>query len=366
MTPIEREDIQATVAAGIISEGQAAQIIAVSEERDGIRSQLTGSDEPFELFKSFNEVFIIIGLVLLYIGWNGIALAFGSVDALIPSAIAPGVVSLLTLGLLARYFTLNRRMVGPSNAIVVMWTLSAMQLGTTLYARFLLDTIPPDSGNMAFYVSFTGVFVPMFVLAALLAFWYFFRIPSTLFAIALAIYVLVFAVTRASGQDIEGWRDIFLLSSEGPFSLITIALGLFGFLAAMYFDLKDPHRVTRHNKNAFWVHIIAAPAIVNTVALTLFTDGGTAAIAALIAFLLFITCLALIVDRRSFLLSGVIYIIALAFSIEEGSTFTTVFLLGAALVATGAFWAVLRSALLNTLPTFPFKDRLPPWAQKPA
>jgi hypothetical protein len=46
------------------------------------------------------------------------------------------------------------------------------------------------------------------------------------------------------------------------------------FAAAMYFDLKDPQRVTRYSACGFWLHIAAAPALVNTVAVTLLNQGN--------------------------------------------------------------------------------------------
>ena len=300
----------------------------------------------------------------LYIGWNGLTFAFGTLGDFnyVARAIWPGIVSVITLFWLARYFTLKRRMVGPSNALVVMTTLSATQLGTVLFARLVLDQFTLES-SLDFWQGFGAVFVPAFVIAALAVFWIAYRIPSTLFAIALSVYMLVFGLTSATGASLDSFRDLFLLSATGPFAALTILLGLVGFAAAMYFDTKDPHRVTRHAKNAFWLHIVAAPAIVNTVALTLFSDGGFVALVLLVLFLIFITILALVVDRRSFLMSGIFYVVALAFSIDEGSTFLTIFILGLGLVGIGAKWARLRAGVMNALPPFPYKDRLPPWGQ---
>ena len=363
---VDRDDIQASVAAGTISEDQAAKIIALAEEREGVRQHLTGADEPVELFKGFNEIFIIAGLPLLYIGWNGLTFAFGTLGDFdfVSRAIWPGIISLAVLFWLARYFTLKRRMVGPSNALVVMTTLSAAQLGTVLFVRLVLDQFTFSDG-FGFWQGIGGVFVPSFTIAVLAAFWYVYRIPSTLFAIALSVYALVFGITSSAGAELNGFRDLFLLTASGPFAILTIGLGIIGFAAAMYFDTKDPHRVTRHARNAFWLHIVAAPAIVNTVALTLFTQGGAINLILLVLFLIFITVLALTVDRRSFLMSGIFYVVALAFSIDEGSTFMTIFILGAALIGIGSQWAWLRSSVMNALPEFPYKERLPPWS-KPA
>jgi hypothetical protein len=44
----------------------------LAEERAGVRTHMTGLDEPFELFKGFNEIFIVVGLTILYLGFAGI------------------------------------------------------------------------------------------------------------------------------------------------------------------------------------------------------------------------------------------------------------------------------------------------------
>jgi len=69
---IERDDLRAAVGAGIVTEAQAAALAALSDSRRGARENLTPGDEPFELFKGFNEIFIVIGLLILTVGWAGV------------------------------------------------------------------------------------------------------------------------------------------------------------------------------------------------------------------------------------------------------------------------------------------------------
>jgi hypothetical protein len=72
MTGISRDDLRAAVASGTLSEAQAASLVVLAEERAGVRAHLSGLDEPFELFKGFNEIFIVVGLVILYMGFAGV------------------------------------------------------------------------------------------------------------------------------------------------------------------------------------------------------------------------------------------------------------------------------------------------------
>ena len=141
---------------------------------------------------------------------------------------------------------------------------------------------------------------------------------------------------------------------------------LIGFAVAMRFDMSDPHRVSQRNIAGFWLHIVSAPAIVNTIALTLFNADTGAAYAILIAVLILLALIAVVIDRRSFLVAGVGYTVALAFTLAEGSAAVwAIFILGALLVVIGAQWERLRSGLMRALPAFPGKTRLPPYASEP-
>ena len=73
MTP---EDLRAAVAAGILSEAQAASLQALANDRSGRRSSLPSEDEPFEFFRGFSEIFISIGLIILLTGVAGLLAAF--------------------------------------------------------------------------------------------------------------------------------------------------------------------------------------------------------------------------------------------------------------------------------------------------
>jgi len=131
----------------------------------------------------------------------------------------------------------------------------------------------------------------------------------------------------------------------------------------MIFDMSDPHRVTRRSANGFWLHIVAAPALVNTIALTLLDQGGTGSNIALLAFLGVFALVAIVIDRRSFLIAAIGYIVALSATVFEGEgAAMTVLILGIILLLLGAFWERIRALLLGFLPSAFPKHRLPPTA----
>lgn len=351
MTTVTRDDLRAAIGAGTLSEAQAANLIALAEERAGVRSRMSGLDEPFELFKGFNEIFIVVGLGILFAGWMGVTgLSVYSVagTGYVYGALF-GLAAMGAIILLARYFTLTRRMVAPSIALSVMFGMSGLQVGLSASAAMGLG----QPANITAAVGIAGGFLVLYYIL--------FRVPFTVAMIALSVFATTFGVVALGGQVPNSVQDVFLLSGDGPFAFITVLLGLVGLTIALMFDMSDPHRVTRRAASGFWLHVLAAPAIVNTVALSLFQIGSLTSQLALVAFLAVMALFAIVIDRRSFLVSGVGYVVALSITVAESGAFLVILLLGAGLVLLGAQWERLRGAIMRALPAFPGKSRLPPW-----
>ncbi|MEX3017314.1 hypothetical protein [Gymnodinialimonas hymeniacidonis] len=356
MSQITRDDLRAAVGAGMMTEAQAASLINLSEEREGVRARRTGLDEPFELFKGFNEIFIVVGLSILFAGWIGVTGLglFGATRGWV-LGLALSIIAMIALAGMSRYFTLKRRMVAPSIALAIMFGASALQFGLSVAA--MLDF--QIQASVALGAGIAGAFLCLHYAI--------FRVPFTVALIALSVVMTTFGIVTTGGTIPDTFEDLFLLSADGPFAIITIVLGLIGLTIAMIFDMSDPHRVTRRAASGFWLHVIAAPAIVNTVALTLFQNADAGSKVALVLFVAAMALFAIIIDRRSFLVSGVGYVVALSISVVEGEgAFFVILLLGIGLVVLGAQWEAMRGAIMRSLPAFPGKNRLPPWAVKEA
>ena len=358
---ITRDDIRAAVGAGKISEAQATAIVSLSDARRGARENLDGLDEPFELFKGFNEIFIVVGLTILYAGWTGVTgISTYLASSSMVSLLVCGITGMAALAALAAYFTLRRRMIAPSIALAIMFGLSAIQAGWAVSYWMVPDNgIPKVTG---FEDVRTTIMLALSTLL-MIGYWLAFRVPFAMLLIALGVYATCFGLTALNGPELDSLRDVFLLSANSAFSWVTLALGVVGLVIALRFDMSDPHRVTRRASQGFWLHIIAAPAIVNTVALTLFQAEGAGAYLTLSAFLIVMALFAITIDRRSFLISGIGYVVALVALFAEGNTWAFILLLGVFLVALGAFWENIRGAIMAALPDFPGKDRLPPWTR---
>lgn len=348
---IDTNDIRASVAAGILSERQAAALTALAHSRNGAREGLAPGDEPFELFKGFNEIFIITGLVILAIGWVATVIAIfgGNIVNFRDAAIWYGLPGAAALWLLSEYFIWRRRMVGPAIFLSILFAINA---GATLIS-YLAEPF------MLARQDYTSLPFPLFLTTgAVFLFWLRFRVPFAMAMIALSLFVVAMILAAIQRGTPESPADLFLLSAGGPFAWITLGLGIVIFAAAMVFDMSDPHRVTRRAANGFWLHVVAAPALVSTLALSLIdADQMTALVGVLAIFAI----IAIIIDRRSFLTAAIGYVVGLAGTIfGGGGTATTILILGIILLILGAFWEKIRARLLRMMPGFVPLHRLPP------
>jgi len=340
---IQTDDIRAAVSAGILSEDQAVSLNRIADEREGYRQSRSIDDEPFELFKGFNEVFIVVGLVILFAGWNAITL-FTSHG---PNIVSSLILLAATIGLTS-YFTKKRRMVAPSILLSLFVGAAGGMIGTSLAPNAIEVTVSAG--------------ICCLILAA---YWYYFRIPFSLFLIGLSAFLFVAGlVTKDFGSD-RSLEHLFIMTSDSQLSLLTLGMGLIALIFALRFDLSDPHRVTRRSANGFWLHVLAAPTIVNAIGLSLFNSAGPIAMLLLVLFLILISLFAIIVDRRSFLMSGIGYMIAIISYVADGGYGLIILLVGIGLVFLGATWEKLRCKLLNAIPDFKNKDKLPPWNRTP-
>lgn len=348
---IGRDDLRAAVGAGIVTEAQAASLASLADSRRGARSDLAESDEPFELFKGFNEIFIVVGLLILSFGWASfVGIAYASqISNPQQFALLYGGAGVGVIWLLSEYFIRRRRMIAPAIALSILFAINAALSMTAYFAQ-------PFMVARADYSSLPWPFAAGTVM--LLVYWFRFRVPFAMAMIAVGCFIVAILMAATSQGTPQTPSDLFLLSAGGPFAWITLLLGLAVFAVAMVFDMSDPHRVTRRSANGFWLHVVAAPALVNTIALTLLENNANTA---LFGVMMVFAVIAIIIDRRSFLIAAIGYIVALASTVFDGdSAAMTVLLLGVILLLLGAFWEKIRARLLRLLPRFVPLHRLPP------
>jgi len=351
---ITRDDLRAAVGAGLVSEAQAAGLVTLADQRVNARVSATAGEEPFELFRGFNEIFIVVGLWILGMGWFGVwALIAGTSNGFGTTWAIACIATAAVIAVLSEYFIRRRRMVAPAIALSIAWTFNAFWFWALRFDSFtLLGGVDP--GIIALPLGLTVLTVA--------AFWWRYRVPFAMALMAAAAFGVVLSVLgAATGQDAT-FAGVFMLSGTGPFAWGTLIFGLALFSLAMWFDMSDPHRMTLRSANGFWLHVIAAPAIVNTIALSLLVSGQTWALVVLTAVLGIVAAVAVIIDRRSFLISAVGYTVAVVWTVSNGgSAAIAILLLGAGLVGLGAGWQTVRAWIMGAVPDT-LRDRLPPSA----
>lgn len=357
MDSLTRDDIRAAVGAGILDEVQATRLLALGEARLGQREALAPDDEPFELFRGFAEIFVSLGIVLLFAG----ILTFATMaQGVWSAAVAAGLAWLF-----ATYFTRKRRMALPSIVLAIVFA-----LGTSGTIGMLMsDWLESETGARTAGLVFLGL-----CLAALVAYFRAFKVPFVAFLMGLAVAGIVFVLVDWAipfGAEAVTFADAFDLTKGTSLPVATLVVGLIALTAGLWCDMKDPHRLGRWSATGFWCHMLAAPALVNTLALTAYNTGEGAGTMILLALCLALfAALALVIDRRSFLSAGVVYLgILIAWALQAGDSVgsfaTLLIVLGAFLTFMGAFWTDLRARVLRALPDFPGKDRLPPYMSAP-
>ncbi len=353
MVSLEEDDIRAAVSAGILSESQAAGVLALAQRRCGVRQHMTPEDEPFEFFRGFAEIFVTVGLALLLGGILAYTIILGG------GLGVPFIGLAVTFGL-SFYFIRKRRMNLPGMFL-------AASFGVFLNAAILVANTGavPDMVGLPRLVGLVGM-------AGMAIYFAIFRLPFAMFV--LGIYGLIATYAIVTDDRIGLWRNLpgglFDLTGGSSLALGSLLFGLAAFGLGIFFDMRDPHRVSRWSATGFWLHILAAPALVNTMAMTLYNRGDTAGYILTALLLLAVSLLSLIIDRRSFMTAGIAYlgaliVVALGQERGDGAIVSTLLILGAIITALGTWWVQIRAWLMRRLPDFPLKDRLPPYEGTP-
>jgi hypothetical protein len=148
--------------------------------------------------------------------------------------------------------------------------------------------------------------------------------------------------------------------SPAAHNALILACGIAIFALAMRFDSADPERLTRRTDIAFWLHLLAAPLIVHSLIRGTANVGSiltpASAVAIMLVFLA-LSLVAILIDRRAMLVSGLSYA-GFAFwtlirqaGLSDMTTPLTILTLGAFVLLLSAGWRPLRTGILNMVPS---------------
>jgi len=349
---IRDEHIDAAVAQGILTAEQAQRLRDLARDgiadRDRSESAAYPDDERFRLIGGFNDVFVTIGVGLLVAALFALASTLGF-------NLGFAVLALIAAWCLAEFFSRGMRLALPSIALAVMFAGAAAYLAIPLGGLVFGPSDARIEGVAGLWTMLAGFGAAVAALVHERRF----RVPIDT---AIAASGLVCMLSGLLGALAPDWTR-----ENG-----SLLMGLFGlgvFAAAVRFDASDPGRQTRRADIAFWLHLLAAPMIVHA-AIPLVTGhiGAMETLQAVGILVLFaaLGLVALVIDRRALLVSGLAYAgIAIGYllsqSVEKDMGLSLTLLLLAALVlGLSAGWKSLRRAILPLLPLQLLRHAIPP------
>lgn len=297
---------------------------AVSEFRqyiDSTKNTVAVDEENFRLLTGFNDIFVTIACILLLFSVSALLGHWNTNMNLLLIIIAT-----IAWGL-AEFFVLKRRLALTAIILLLSFSLS-------VYTLF--------SDNLHIITA------TILMVLILLGHWLRFKVPITITAcFGAMVYCVMYLVIP------ETWDA----NIENTVYITSFASGIVTFLAAMYWDLSDPKRETRNSDVAFWLHLLAAPLIIYPV-FTNINDllVGVATIIPVILFYLLIAIIAIIINRRSFIVSSSAYILfefaklfKAAGELDYGFALSGTFI-GLILLLLSVYWHSIRKLILKTVP----------------
>ncbi len=318
------EDLKNAVDQGIFAEESVDSFRAYILQRHNTH---VADEENFRLIAGFNDIFVVIACVLLLLS-SGLAVYD------VHPALAAIVVSILSWGL-SEFFVLKRKMALP--AVVLL----AAFVGGVFASVVLMYERPLESAYMvAAALSSLGAWLH----------WKRFKVPITV--AAGAVTLVVFTVSLLV--------SLFPLFKDYV-TYLMFAGGVAIFFIAMRWDTADLKRITGKSDVAFWLHLTAAPLIVHPVFSglgVLSGDQGLFNVLAIITLYVLLTFISLVIDRRAFMVSSLVYVIVALTELLKtygiaGNGFAYVGVsIGFSLLLLSGFWHRVRRQVVTHLPQY--------------
>lgn len=380
----DRAELEAAAAAGIITADQAERVLAFVAARSGAPAAPSG-EEDLRFIRNFHDVFLALGIVLLAAGVAVAAIMFTSPFSRAEGDAAGVWVALagsfaLCAGVmwaLAEVFAKRRRLFLPSIAICVAFTGFVIVVALSAYAAVMVDQLrtanPTNWSDVlsAWRLRFGLVVGALAAIGAPAAFYWRFQLP---FSMGMA----------GSGAALLAASLLFLVAPTQFLSALyplMLVVGLALFAAGVAFDVRDPQRLTRFSDNGFWLHMAAAPLILNGALgcianllapgefggpLTGGARGVTLAAANLIIVIL-LGLVSLLINRRALIVSALLTagiavgVLLNAAGLQAmGLATATLLTLGAFVLILGAGWHKARAIILKHAPRGSLMSRIFP------
>ena len=312
---ISRELLQKAADDDLIQQNQIEPLLAflLAQKTAG---EPQDKEEPLKFIRSFGDIFITLGIVILVFAINMIG--FSGYTYLLP---------VLGFVAMAEWLVRVRKLSLPGIAILL----------AILY--FVNKAIAFDHENATIF----GLGV---LAVTSLLFYLRYKMPFSLLPLTASLVAIAMV-------------QIGVKAIEQP--LIFLGLGLVVFVVAMIFDVRDTDRKSHLSDSAFWLHLLASPLIVHGAMVSLLFSQ-TSWIQAIdkeiiiIVFFLVFLALALLLDRRAMLVSTQLYMIYALTQVFEGQLNGTqnvliyvLITIGLVVIFFGTYWYKTRRLLFGFL-----------------
>ena len=334
---------------GIITAEQAERLRALEGVREPLELPASPDDEQLRFISGFSDIFVTIGLAMFLgaIGYFALSSA-GRIGMWVAIAV--------TAWLLAEFFTRLRRMALPSIVLLIVFAVAVfMGASSFLGADLVRPTrfYPPSLMGNLFGLdreqpTALAAAALLTVLLTAVHYWRF-RVPITVAAGCGALTGAVVGLVYGLAAQM----------SPVAHNAVILICGLAIFVLAMRFDIADPERLTRRTDIAFWLHLLASPLIVHSLIQGLVREGSKlnpGAAVAIMAVFLALSFVAVVIDRRAMLVSGLSYA-GIAFwtlirqaGFSDMTTPLTILALGTFVLLLSAGWRPLRAGILSVVP----------------
>ena len=383
---IDEATLDRAVGAGIINAAQRDSLLSLAND-NGRAGRLTEEtavlsvDDQMRLVGGGNDIFVTVGIVLLFSG------ALFALQAVLPrDSMMFAALLAAASWIVAEIVTRQKRMRLSSTLLALVFSASTLALlsdfiGTrfsvpgTINAFSLLalqdDALP------------IGLILGGGLIAAAALYFVRFKVPVLAAVVAIAITglaflaaVLIYYDQMTSGTIAAPAPDQL---AEVLSSALTIPLvcGMAIFAVAVFFDLRDRERQTVWSDCAFWLHVVSAPLLVHPLfilatgqdVLAGRIESGMGASVLLGLMMVAFVLVALAIDRRSLLAPtlayfgsvGIYYLISGAANTTGIPPFALILVtIGAIVILFGAGWQRIRRLIIRPLLPTSLLDRLPP------
>ena len=344
---LDNADLEAAVRRGVITEEMANRLRSLSAQRRGVPA---ADEERFGLVGGFSDVMTALGLVLL--------LPPVLVMLFLVSPLASFLLVPVAWGL-AEYFTRKRRLTLTSFVLFGLFVL-AVAMGCMAVGLMMAAVDPASAKLPATPVRLppiSGLVTAAGLMWACIAWWYRFRLPIAVAAAAMA----------GANVAVHVLRMLFPAMPAAGVSFLLLLIGIIFLLAALRWDMSDVRRETVRAEIAFWLHAMAGFQLAGASFRLIFGVAGNpqgwdrlyvftiqdptpAGIGIALILLFGFTLLALAIDRRSLLLSGIAFLLPALVRTQPLLAWPMAMLFGLILLVLSAGWSPLRARILQRLP----------------